>query len=56
MSDPLENSTARLQQLVDQIMKERDPCKYDELCAEIWRVLDERERIAGQPSPNKKSA
>ena len=49
MSDPIENSNTRLEQLVEQIMKEKDPAKYDELGAEIWRVLKERERIADQP-------
>lgn len=26
-------------------MAETDPAKYDELCAEIWRVLAEREQL-----------
>lgn len=32
----------RLEQLLDQAMKETDSAKYDELCTEIWRVLDEK--------------
>jgi hypothetical protein len=31
-------------------MKETDPEKYDELGAEIWRILSERERLAAPPS------
>jgi hypothetical protein len=30
---------------VEQVMKEKDPDKHGELAAEIWRVLDERERL-----------
>jgi hypothetical protein len=50
MSDSLVDLTTRLGQLVQQIMKETDPAKYDDLGAEIWRVLSERERLVGQPS------
>jgi hypothetical protein len=50
MSDDLADSTARLAQLVAQIMKETDPVKYDELGTEIWRVLSERERFIKQMS------
>lgn len=42
MSDPLADSLERLKRLVDQIMIEGDPAKYDEFACEIWRVLDER--------------
>jgi hypothetical protein len=42
MPDAFADSTARLERLVEQIMKEKDPEKCDELGAEIWRVLDER--------------
>ena len=45
MSDDLAASTIRLEQLVQQIMKERDSLRFDELANEIWRVLDERERL-----------
>ena len=45
MSADLANSTANLERLLDQIMKETDPVKYDELGPEIWRVLIERERL-----------
>jgi hypothetical protein len=55
MSDRLADLSAHLEQLLDQIMKETDPAKHDELGAEIWRVLHERERIAGQPSPPDKT-
>ena len=43
MPDAFADSTARLERLVEQIMKEKDPEKCDELGAEIWRVLDERD-------------
>ena len=46
----LTETTLRLQQLVGQIMKETDPIRYDELGAEIWRVLDEREHLREQES------
>jgi len=45
MSDPLADSSARLERLLDQVMKERDPVKCDELCEEIWRALHERDAI-----------
>ena len=32
------------------IMKEEDPLKFDKLGEEIWRVLDERERVGAMPS------
>jgi len=51
MSDNLADSTARLEQLVAQIMKETDPVKYDDLGCEFWRVLGERERLVKQMSP-----
>ena len=50
MPDPLMDLNTRLGELLRQIMKETDPEKYDELGAEIWRVLSERERLAGPPS------
>jgi len=43
--DPLADTTARLERLVEQAMKETDPDKSDELCAEIWRVLRERDEV-----------
>lgn len=50
MPQPFEDSTALLQRLVAEVVKEKtDPVKYDELCAEIWRVLDERERLRELP-------
>ena len=45
MSEHLTNSNARLETLLAQIMKEKDPRKYDALCGELWRVLEERERF-----------
>jgi hypothetical protein len=36
-------------------MKETDPVKYDELSAEIWRVLGERERLEGKQSHPRKT-
>jgi hypothetical protein len=50
MPDPLADLNTRLGELLRQIMKETDPEKYDELGAEIWRILSERERLAGPPS------
>ena len=37
--------TARLEQLVKQIMQELDPVKYDQLASEIWTILDELESL-----------
>jgi hypothetical protein len=48
MSDPLADSNARLKRLLEKIMKETDPLKYDDLGTEIWHVLGERERVIGQ--------
>ncbi|MGB8060554.1 MAG: hypothetical protein WCF26_01500 [Candidatus Sulfotelmatobacter sp.] len=45
MFDALADTTARLERLVEQAMKETDPEKTDELCAEIWRVLGERDEV-----------
>jgi hypothetical protein len=45
MLDPLADTTERLERLVEQATKETDPGKSDELCAEIWRVLHEREEV-----------
>jgi len=56
MLDPFADTTARLERLVEQAMKETDPDKSDELCSEIWRVLRERDevrkalRVAGRDS------
>jgi hypothetical protein len=51
MSDNLDDSTAHLKQLVERIMKETDPVKYDEIGTEIWRALSKRERLMKQTSP-----
>jgi len=45
MADPLADSTIRLEHLVEEVMKEPDAAKRDELCAEIRRVLRERDEI-----------
>ena len=50
MSEHLANSSARLENLLTQIMKEKDPLKYDTLCAALWRVLGERESFIGVES------
>ncbi len=55
MSDNLADSTARLERLVAQIMKETDSVKYDEIGSEIWQALSERERLMKQKSPVKQS-
>ena len=46
----LADLNTRLEQLLQKVMKETDPVKCDELGAEIWRVLSERERLEGQQS------
>jgi hypothetical protein len=46
MPDAFAESTARLEQLVRQIIKETEPVRCDRLAEEIWRVLAERERLA----------
>ena len=38
------------QAAIQQIMKETDPARYDELGDEIWRVLSERECLVNNPS------
>jgi hypothetical protein len=50
MSDNLADSTARLERLVAQTMKETDSVKYDEIGSQIWRALSERERLMKQKS------
>jgi predicted phosphoribosyltransferase len=35
----------RLQELLDQATNATDSAKYDELCAEIWKVMQEKDRI-----------
>jgi hypothetical protein len=40
----------RLRALVRQIMQESDPLTYDELAAEIWRILDQIEHQREMPS------
>ena len=50
MSDEIGTSNARLERLVRQIMKEKDPVEFDELCSELWLVLNEPEVLAGVES------
>lgn len=45
MRDNFTQLTERLGQLVAEIMKETDLVKCDQLGDEIWRVLEERERL-----------
>jgi hypothetical protein len=45
MPDALADSTALLERLLREITKEKDPAKCDELAAEIWGLLDEREHL-----------
>lgn len=49
MPDRLAELNMRLGQLIRDIMTETDPVKYDELGAEIWRVLSDRERLTSAP-------
>ena len=41
----LAESTAHLQRLVAEIMKESDPLRFDNLADEIWKELAERESL-----------
>jgi len=52
MFDDVANSTAQLERLVKLIMSESDPVKFDELGAEIWRVLDERAKLLSDDNRN----
>lgn len=45
MLNPLADSTARLEQLLEETMKEKDPTRRDDLSAKIRQVLLERERL-----------
>ena len=56
MSDNLADSNAKLGRLVEQIMKETDPVKYDEIGCEIWRALSERERLMKRKYPPEKQS
>jgi hypothetical protein len=46
MTDDLSDSRARLEQLLQQVMEEKEIEKSNELAAEIWRVLHERDRLS----------
>ena len=52
MFDDVANSTAQLERLVKLILSESDPVKFDELGAEIWRVLDERAKLLSDDNRN----
>jgi hypothetical protein len=43
--DALTDSRVRLERLLQQIMNEKDSATCDELAAEIWRVLRERDYL-----------
>jgi hypothetical protein len=43
MSDLSAEYLVRLKQLVWQVTKQRDPVKYDELCAKIWQMREQDE-------------
>lgn len=45
MTPRFAESTAHLQRLVAEIMKENDPLRFDVLADEIWRALAERDRL-----------
>jgi hypothetical protein len=51
MPDNFDDADARLKLLVERIMKETDPMKYDEIGCEIWRALSERERLMKETPP-----
>jgi hypothetical protein len=45
MPHSLAESTAHLQRLVAEIMKESDPLRFDTLADEIWKELAERDSL-----------
>jgi hypothetical protein len=45
MPNRFAESTARLERLIAEVMKEKDYARYDKLCEEIWLVLAERELL-----------
>ena len=45
MPDALAESTALLERLLEEIVKETDLDRRDELAEEIWRALEERENL-----------
>jgi hypothetical protein len=54
MADSLAQTTHRLEQLLEQILRENDRAKRDALAAEIWRILEEREQLRKQSSTSAK--
>jgi len=47
MCDNIGDFNARLEKLVRRIMKEKNPVEFDELCSELWMVLNEPESLMG---------
>jgi len=45
MSENLASCTARLETLVRQIMRNKKPVTFDDLCSQLRQVLDEHERL-----------
>jgi hypothetical protein len=54
--DRFAKSDALLAKLVEQALAETNPIHYDEICAEIWRILGERERLRTEPDTNRSAA
>ncbi len=54
--DRFAKSDALLAQLVEQALAETNPVDYDEICAEIWRILGGRERLRTDPDTNRRAA
>ena len=56
MPSPPDDLARKLKQLLGQITREIDPLKYDQLCSELWRVLDKIELQRTQTSAYDESA
>jgi hypothetical protein len=48
MSDALPTLNAPVKRVIEQVMRETDSLKYDELATDIFRVLSERERVTAK--------
>ena len=55
MSENLASFTARLETLLGQIMHEKNPVTFDDLCSQLRQVLDEHERLADSESRTAKA-
>jgi hypothetical protein len=53
MADDLAELTAQLERLVEQAQRESDPVKVQAITREIWRVLEQRERLKGESAPSR---